>query len=106
LSRQDVPAPGEREHLTLRPIPASATLGQYGALPRPHLVDSLRNGTPVDVAGYGVQGFVNGSGPCDPNCKKSDGASATRFFATTTLVASNDAISDEFIKLPSNRGGA
>jgi hypothetical protein len=87
------------------PIPAPATLGQYGALPSPHLVDSLRNNAPVDVAGYGVQGFVNGGGPCDPNCKKSEGASATRFSTTTTLVASNDVISDEFIKLHSNKGG-
>jgi len=87
------------------PIPASATGGQYGALPQANLVDTLANNTRVDLAGYGVQGFVNGGGPCEPNCKKSEGASATRFFAPTTLVASNDSISDEFIKLHSNKGG-
>ncbi len=87
------------------PIPAAATNGQYGALPTANLVDSLRNNAPVDVVGYGVQGFVNGGGPCDPNCKKSAGASATRFYAPTTLVASNDVLSDEFIKLHSNKGG-
>src|SRR3954447_4322761 len=87
------------------PIPASATGGQYGALPQADLVDTLSNNAPVDVVGYGVQGFVNGHGPCDPNCKKSEGASATRFFARTSLVASNDAISDEFIKVHSNKGG-
>jgi hypothetical protein len=87
------------------PIPASATNGQYGALPQPNLVDTLSNNAPVDVVGYGVQGFVNGHGPCNPNCKKSEGASATRFFARTSLVASNDAISDEFIKVHSNKGG-
>jgi hypothetical protein len=86
-------------------IPAAATNGQYGALPRANLVDTLRNNAPIDVAGYGVQGFVNGSGPCDPNCKKAPGASATRFFARTTLVASNDTLSDEFLKLHSNKGG-
>ena len=86
-------------------IPASATNGQYGTLPQPNLVDTLANNAPVDVVGYGVQGFVNGDGPCDPNCKKSEGASATRFFAPTTLVASNDTLSDEFIKLHSNKGG-
>jgi hypothetical protein len=86
-------------------IPPEATLNQYGALPSPDLVDSLRNNTPVDVVGYGVQGFVNGGGPCDPNCKKSEGASATRFFAPTTLVASNDTLADEFIKVHSNKGG-
>ena len=87
------------------PIPAAATLNQYGELPDLGLVDTLPANAPVDVVGYGVQGFVNGSGPCDPNCKKSEGASATRFFAPTTLVASNDAISDEFLKLHSNKGG-
>jgi hypothetical protein len=29
----------------------------------------------------------------------------TRFFASTTLIASNNSISDEFIKLHSNKGG-
>jgi Trypsin len=86
-------------------IPSSATLGQYGDLPTANLVDTLASNTPVDSVGYGVQGFVNGGGPCDPNCKKSAGDSATRFFAPTTLVASNDRLSDEFIKLHSNKGG-
>ncbi|MGZ4477512.1 MAG: trypsin-like serine protease [Nocardioidaceae bacterium] len=87
-------------------VPASATSGQYGALPSPGLVDRLAMGTAVDLVGYGVQDFVNGGGPCDPNCKKADGASGTRFYAPTTLVASNDAISDEFLKLHSNKGGS
>ena len=86
-------------------IPADATLGQYGALPQANLVDTLRNNAPIDSVGYGVQGFVNGGGPCDPNCKKAPGASATRYYAPTTLVASNDVLSDEFIKLHSNKGG-
>ena len=86
-------------------IPSAATMGQYGDLPTANLVDTLRNNAPIDVVGYGVQGFVNGGGPCDPNCKKSDGASATRFFAPTTLVASNDTLADEFIKVHSNKGG-
>ena len=87
------------------PIPSSATLGQYGALPSAGLVDTLPMRTAVDVVGYGVQNFLNGGGPCDPNCKKQPGASATRFFAATTLVASNDVISGEFLKLHSNKGG-
>lgn len=87
------------------PIPSSATLGQYGDLPTANLVDTLASNAPVDAVGYGVQDFVNGGGPCDPNCKKSPGDSATRFFAPTTLVASNDTLSDEFIKLHSNEGG-
>jgi hypothetical protein len=86
-------------------IPAAATLGQYGSLPSLGLVDSLAMNSTVDIVGYGVQDFINGGGPCDPNCKKIPGASATRFFAQTRLVASNDTISDEFIKLHSNKGG-
>jgi hypothetical protein len=87
------------------PVPASATSGRYGAMPSLGLVDTLPMGAGVDVVGYGVQNFVNGGGPCDPNCKKSPGDSSTRFFAATTLVASNDVISDEFLKLHSNNGG-
>ena len=87
------------------PIPASATLGQYAALPSPGLVDTLAMGTPVDLVGYGVQNFVNGGGPCEGPCKKQPGDSTTRFFAPTTLIASNNSISDEFIKLHSNKGG-
>jgi hypothetical protein len=87
------------------PIPSSATRGQFGALPSAGLVDTLPMRTAVDVVGYGVQNFINGGGPCDPNCKKAQGDSATRFFAATTLVASNDVISAEFLKLHSNKGG-
>jgi hypothetical protein len=86
-------------------VPQAATLGQYGALPSLDLVDSLAMNTRVDIVGYGVQDFINGGGPCDPNCRKSPGASATRFFAPTRLVASNNSISDEFIKLHANKGG-
>src|SRR3954447_3155592 len=87
------------------PVPSSATSGEYGALPEQGLVDTLANGTGIDIVGYGVQNFVNGGGPCDPNCRKTPGDSATRFFARTTLVASNNSISDEFLKLHSNKGG-
>jgi hypothetical protein len=62
-------------------------------------------GTSVDLVGYGVQNFVNGGGPCGGPCKKQPGDATTRFFAATTLIASNDSISDEFIKLHSNKGG-
>ena len=88
------------------PVPSAATLGRYAALPAEGLVDTLAMGTSVDVVGYGVQNFVNGGGPCNGPCKKQPGDSTTRFFATTTLVASNNSISDEFIKLHSNKGGS
>jgi len=87
------------------PIPSSATLGKYGALPTAGLVDTLPMNSVIDLVGYGVQNFANGGGPCDPNCKKAPADAFTRFFAPTTLVASNNAISDEFIKLHSNKGG-
>jgi Trypsin len=87
------------------PIPSAATLGQYAALPSLEFVDTLAMGTSVDLVGYGVQNFVNGGGPCGGPCKKQPGDATTRFFAPTTLVASNDTISDEFIKLHSNKGG-
>src|SRR3954463_5651645 len=87
------------------PIPSSATLGQYAALPSRGLVDTLAMATTVDLVGYGVQNFVNGGGPCDGPCKKQPGDATTRFFAATTLIASNNSISDEFIKLHSNKGG-
>ena len=87
------------------PIPASATLNQYGALPREGVVDTLRENAPIDLVGYGVQNFVNGGGPCNGPCKKTPGDAFTRFFAPTTLVSSNNSISDEFIKLHANKGG-
>jgi hypothetical protein len=87
------------------PVPASASLGQYGALPALNLVDGLAMNTPVDIVGFGVQDFLNGGGPCGGPCKKSPGNAFTRFFASTTLVQSNNSISDEFIKLHSNTGG-
>jgi hypothetical protein len=87
-------------------IPSSVTDGRYGALPREGMVDALPMGSEVDVVGYGVQDFVNGGGPCAVNCQKSLGNAFTRAAATTTLVASNDVISDEFVKLHANDGGA
>ena len=87
------------------PVPSSATSGKYGALPSAGLVDTLPMNSVIDLVGYGVQSFANGGGPCDPNCKKAPADAFTRFFAPTTLVASNNVISDEFIKLHSNKGG-
>ncbi len=95
----------QRQHLPLRRDPRIGHPRPVRHPARGQPRGQLAANTAVDVAGYGVQGFVNGGGPCDPNCKKSEGASATRFFATTTLVASNDTLSDEFIKVHSNKGG-
>jgi hypothetical protein len=90
---------------TCGPIPTTATAGQYGELPEEGLVDRLPMGTPVDLVGYGVQNFINGGGPCGGPCKPVPGDAFTRFYAPTTLISSNNSISDEFIKLHANRGG-
>jgi len=74
------------------PIPASVTTS-YARLPSPGLVDTLKNQTPVDLVGYGVQAFTRGGGQPQP------AAAFTRSIAQTTLIASNDRISTEFLKL-------
>jgi len=75
------------------PIPASVTGGLYGALPAQGLDDTLSNNTPVDLVGYGVQGFVRGGGPPQPITL------FQRFVTQTTAFKSNGAIGDEFLKL-------
>jgi hypothetical protein len=55
--------------------------------------------------GFGVQNFINGGGPCGGPCKPVPGDAFTRFFAPSTLIASNNSISDEFIKYHVNKGG-
>jgi hypothetical protein len=87
------------------PVPADATNGKHASLPSQGLVDTLAMGTNIDLVGYGVQNFINGGGPCAGACKKQPGDAFTRFFAPTTLIASKNSISGEFIKLHSNRGG-
>lgn len=90
---------------TCGPIPTSVTSNQYGQLPDEGLVDTLAMGTPVDMIGYGVQNFINGGGPCGGPCTPVPGDIFTRFYAPTTLVASNHSFGDEFIKLHANKGG-
>lgn len=97
--------PSSTDTVSCGSIPPAASLGMYGALPSAGLVDTLAMGTPVDLVGFGVQNFVNGGGPCVGPCKKRPGDWATRFFATTTLIQSNNSMSDEFIKFHDNKGG-
>lgn len=70
--------------------------GGFAALPAPALVDTLPMNTPVDLAGYGVQGFTRGSG------QPGQVFTGIRFFAPTLLVQSNNVQSTEFIKLTAN----
>jgi hypothetical protein len=75
------------------PIPASVTGGQYGALASQGLVDTFGNNTPIDLVGYGVQGFARGGG------QPQQVGGFTRFITQTTAFKSNGAIGDEFLKL-------
>jgi secreted trypsin-like serine protease len=68
-------------------------LPQYGALPTIGAVDKLKNNAPIDLVGYGVVGFARGGG------QPQQVALFQRFAGQTTLIASNDAISSEFLKL-------
>jgi hypothetical protein len=71
-------------------------LPQYAALPAPGIVDTLTMKTPVDLVGYGVQGFIRGGG------KPEQIFTAIRYFAPSELVQSNNRASAEFIKLTAN----
>lgn len=70
--------------------------GSFGALPSAGLVDTLAMRTPVDLVGYGVQGFIRGGGPPGQIFL------FTRYFAPTQLITSNNVWSVEFIKLTAN----
>jgi hypothetical protein len=80
--------------------PPNATCGPITSItpaqrPSPGLVDGLDMKAPIDLVGYGVQGFVRGGGP------PQNGAFGTRQLGQTTLVASNDKLSPDFLKLHS-----
>ncbi len=79
----------------------SVRLPAYGQLPSLGLVDTLPNGSTVDIVGYGVQHFGKPD-PCDPNCQKTPDAFFTRFSGTANLSAANDTISSSFIKISGN----
>jgi hypothetical protein len=77
-------------------LDAPSNPGAFAELPAPLLVDTLPMRTPVDIVGYGVQGFIRGGGPPEGIF------TAIRFFAPSLLIQSNDVISPEFIKLTAN----
>jgi hypothetical protein len=90
---------------TCGPIPSDVTRGRYAALPDEGLVQTLPMGAPVDLVGFGVQGFDNGGGPCGGPCRPQPTSTASRFFATTRLISVDSAISDRFVKLQLSKGG-
>jgi len=82
------------------PVPAGATLGQYGALPARDAVSRLTANTPVEIVGFGVQNFTRGGG------KPQIGNAFTRYAGNTSLIASNDRFNaNGFIKLHANDSG-
>src|SRR5262249_24677763 len=70
--------------------------GAFVQLPSAGLVDRLRMRTPLDLVGYGVQGFVRGGG------QPGQGFLFTRDSAPSQLIQSNNVSSVEFIKLTAN----
>lgn len=74
----------------------NANPGGFAALPALNLVDTLANNTPVDIVGYGTQGFVRGNGT------PQEVFLFTRYFAPSLLIQSSNVASDEFLKLTAN----
>lgn len=74
----------------------AAPVAQFAALPEPGLVDTLAMGSQVDIVGYGVQQRAVGGG--QPVWL----GTLTRYYAPSQLVASNDRISNMFLKLTAN----
>jgi hypothetical protein len=73
-----------------------AIAGPFALLPSVGLVDTLPMKTPIDVVGYGAQGFLRGGG--QPTAV----LTLTRTLATSALVQSNNVQSVEFLKLTAN----
>ena len=63
---------------------APVTLGAFAQLPAEFAVDALPMKTPVELVGYGAQGFIRGGG------KPTEVFLFTRFFAPSQLVQSNN----------------
>ncbi len=73
-----------------------AGLSEFAQLPAQGLVSTLPMDTPVDIVGYGVQQRVVGGG--QPFWT----GTLTRYFAPSELIASNDRISSQYLKLTAN----
>jgi hypothetical protein len=80
------------------PVPTSV-VDEYADLPAAGLVDTLKNKTPIDFVGYGVQVQITGGGPPFWTGLRN------RLFAPSELVSGNFVHSTEFMKLALNPGG-
>ena len=82
-------------------------MAQYGALPAAGLVDTLKNKTPIDFVGYGVQYQAQIPGnqlPQPPPYYRWTGP-RIRMYAPSNLVSGNFVHAAEFMRLALNPGG-
>lgn len=77
-------------------LDAAAPVTEFAVLPEAGIVDELDMNEPVDLVGYGVQKRVVGGGP--PYWT----GTYTRYYAPTLYIASENRISEEFLKLTAN----
>lgn len=87
---------GDRHDVAVVVLDSPRDPGELVTLPASGLVDTLLANTPIEVVGYGTQGFIRGGG------KPQELFLFTRFFAPSILIDSNDALSGEFIKITAN----
>jgi secreted trypsin-like serine protease len=85
-------AGGPTHDLAVVVLDALAPRPRYAQLPSSGLVETLANKTAVDLVGYGVEDFVNGSGPQAPARP-----SGLRMTAPAELHSASSG--DEFVKL-------
>lgn len=88
------------------PVPTSV-VNQYVELPTAGLVDTLKNKTPIDFVGYGVEFQIQQPGnelPKPPPYYRWAGP-FERMYAPSELVSGEFVHSDEFIKAALNPGG-
>ena len=81
------------------PVPPDV-LDEYAALPTEGLVDTLPMMADVDQVGYGVQWQERPVGPGGPYYAWT--GPKIRLFAPAQLMASNDVVADEFMRLTAN----
>jgi Trypsin len=83
------------------------TMDEYAGLPEAGLVGTLKNKTPVDIVGYGVQFQAKIPGnqlPQPPPFYRWTGP-RVRLYAPTELVSGKFVHSDEFLRLAMNASG-
>jgi hypothetical protein len=83
------------------------SMDQYATLPTAGLVDTLKNKTPIDLVGYGVQyqGQIPGNMVPQPPPYYRWTGPRVRLYAPTELVSGNFVHSAEYMRLALNPGG-